>query len=70
MDHQDEILKVGFITHLGHLSGAIIGQPNNHQVIFLRWSASDYCDRIALVQKSKRIHLGKIPVINMLFLLF
>jgi hypothetical protein len=41
---------------LAWLSGAIIGQANNQQVIFLRWPALDYnriCDRFVLIDKSQ-----------------
>ena len=50
-----------------------MGQTNNYQVIVLRWPASDYhviCDTFALIKQGcKGFILGKIPAINMLFLL-
>lgn len=55
------------------LSGATMGQANNQQVIFLRWPASDYYiinDSLALIMQGLRESiLGKIPGINMIFLL-
>lgn len=50
-----------------------MGQANNQQVIILKWPASDYyiiCDRCALIKKGcKGLILGKMPAINVLFLL-
>ena len=55
------------------MSGATMGQANNQQVIILKWPASEYniiCDRWALIKQGcEGLILGKIPAINMLFLL-
>jgi hypothetical protein len=50
-----------------------MGQANNQQVIILKWSALDYyiiCEGWTLIKQScEGLILGKIPAINMLFLL-
>jgi hypothetical protein len=64
----------GIITEEGasidKMSGATIGEAKSQQVIFLRWVCLGLKATMAPVGKAQeKSILGKIPAINMLFLL-